>query len=91
MIVNLINMIEENTDIQGSEVIHFKQYLINKGIFDRLSFYKALEEFQLYCLENRFIVHDYMHSIYDIAHEDLHHLGESRAEHSEVVRLETNR
>lgn len=50
MIVNLINIIEENTDIQNSETIHFKQHLINKGILDRLSFYKALEEFQVYCL-----------------------------------------
>jgi hypothetical protein len=32
-----------------------------------------------------------MRSIYDLYQEDLHHLGESRAERSEVVRLETNR
>lgn len=91
MIVNLINIVEDNTDIQNSTCIHFKQYLVNKGIFDRLSFYKALDEFQLYCLENRLIVNDYMRSIYDLYHEDGHHLSDSRAERSEVVRLETNR
>lgn len=75
MIVNLINIIEENTDIQNSEAIHFKQHLVNKGIFDRLSFYKALEEFHLYCLDYKLIVHDYMRSIYDLYQEDLHHLA----------------
>lgn len=50
MIVNLLNIIEENTDMQNSLKISFKQYLIKKGIFDRLSFYKAIDEFQNYCI-----------------------------------------
>ena len=79
MIVNLINIIEENTDIQNSIKIHFKQYLINKGIFDRLSFYKAIDEFQVYCIENRLAVNDYMRSIFELYHEDGHNLSESKA------------
>lgn len=43
MIVKLLDIIEENTDQFNNDTIHFREYLVNKGIFDRLSFYKALE------------------------------------------------
>lgn len=45
MIVKLLDLIEENTDSQHTETIHFRQFLVKKCIFDRLSFYRALEEF----------------------------------------------
>ena len=50
MIVNLLNIIEENTDHMFEETMHFRDYLINKGIFERLSFYQAIDEFEIYCM-----------------------------------------
>lgn len=45
MIVKLLDTIEENADQYNHETLHFRDYLLNKNIYDRLSFYKALEEF----------------------------------------------
>jgi hypothetical protein len=45
MIMKLLDIIEENTDQYNHETLHFRDYLLNKNIYDRLSFYKALEEF----------------------------------------------
>jgi len=42
MIVTLLNLIEDNTDQLYEEEMHFREYLLNKGIFDRLSFHLAL-------------------------------------------------
>ena len=50
MIVNLLTLIEENTDHIYEDGYHFRDYLINKGIFERLSFYQALEEFEVFCM-----------------------------------------
>ena len=66
MIVGLINIIEENTFKEERTHFSFREYLINKGKFERLSFYKALEAFDLYCKENRFLVEDRMHSVSEL-------------------------
>jgi hypothetical protein len=70
MIVNLLNIIEENTDQLYEEVIHFREYLIKKGIFDRLSFYKALEEFELYLVEEQIEPGEYMASVFELYNPD---------------------
>ena len=41
MIVTLINLIEANADSHDPQP-RFKEYLEDKGILDRLSFYKAI-------------------------------------------------
>ena len=64
--MDLINIIDENTFKEEITHYSFREYLINKGIFERLSFYKALEEFDFYCRENRFIVEDRMHSVSEL-------------------------
>ena len=33
MIINLLNLIEENTDHIYEDGFHFRDYLVNKGIF----------------------------------------------------------
>jgi Mn-containing catalase len=63
MIIKLLGIIEENTDNQLVKDVHFRSYLAERGTLERLSFYKALEEFKAYCLENRLCVPKYMASI----------------------------
>ena len=66
MIVNLLTLIEENTDHIYEDGYHFRDYLINKGIFERLSFYQALEEFEVFCMEERLDVGNCMPSIQEL-------------------------
>lgn len=73
MLRNLINVIEENTDSMADCPIHFREYLIEKGIIDRLSFYRAIDEFHLYVETYRLTVNPFMKSIYELfQHEDGH-------------------
>jgi len=66
-----MNIIEENTDKQSvSSQLQFKQYLIEKGLFERLSFSKAIEYFGSYCEENQLSIGNYMSSIYELFHQD---------------------
>lgn len=52
MIVKLLDIIDDNGDqYSHTETLHFKEYLQNKNIYDRLSYYKALEELELFLLE----------------------------------------
>lgn len=76
MLKSLINLIEDNTDLMaGDRPIHFREYLKNKGIIDRLSFYKAIDEFHTYVEENGLDINNYMKSIYDLFHHDDEHHG----------------
>ena len=71
MLKNLINLIEENTDEMSHEnPIHFREYLQDKGILDRLSFYKAIDEFHQYVDSYNLHVSNYMKSIYDLFNHD---------------------
>jgi len=70
MIINLLSIIENNIDDQANKIIHFKHFLVNRGTLERLSFYKALEEFRNYCLENRLCVPKFMVSIKELYEED---------------------
>ena len=63
MIVTLLSLIEENTDSIYEDIVHFQEYLVNKGVFNRLSFHQALEELELYCLEEGIEIGDHMPSI----------------------------
>ena len=43
MVVNLLNLIEENTDQMYDQGRHFQEYLVNKGIYEHLTFSQAIE------------------------------------------------
>lgn len=53
--------------------IHFREYLKNKGVIDRLYFYKAIDEFHMYIEEYGLSISKYMKSIYDLFHHDEEH------------------
>jgi hypothetical protein len=83
MLKNLINLIEENTDSMSSDHhVHFSEYLREKGIIDRLSFYKAIDEFHLYIETYRLTVNNSMKSIFSLFHSEAEHshLYESQSE-----------
>ena len=39
-------------------------------MYNRLSFYRAVDEFEAYCLEERLLVEDSMRSIYELYHQE---------------------
>lgn len=72
MLSCLIQLVEENTDQQlMSRYNYFSRYLLERNLLERLSFYKAVEEFDKYCKENSFIVPECMSSIVDIFQEGI--------------------
>lgn len=79
MVRHLIDLIEENTDqMDYNSPKHFKDYLINKAVIDRLSFYKAVEEFHQYVETEGLVVNTYMKSISDLFYRDEPHLYDSQ-------------
>ena len=46
--------------------MHFREYLLSKGIFERLSFHLALEELDVYCMEKKLEIDDHMPSIEEL-------------------------
>jgi len=88
MLKTLISLIESNTDSHViSNIPHFIEYLKDRGLIERLSFYKAIDEFQQYCEENRLTRNRYMKSIYELYHTDDGTLYRSQVHRSYVQRV----
>jgi hypothetical protein len=92
MLKRLIGLIEENTDSHTiSNVPHFIDYLKDRGLLDRLSFYKAIDEFEQYCDENRLTRNRCMRSIYELYHNEEGMLFRSQVQRSHVQRVGVGR
>jgi hypothetical protein len=83
MLKTLVNLIEENTDSHSmGNLHHFREYLQEKGLFERLSFYRAIDEFHLYCDEFHLTPGKYMKSIHELYHDEDSHLYHSQTQKS---------
>ena len=89
MIATLIHLIEANADSHDPQP-RFKEHLQDKGILDRLSFYKAIEEFHKYCEEQQMVVGSTMTSIQELFNDEEELGSESQSdmiEESNVMHL----